>query len=69
MSTGMRKQKVGEVRPAGPHHVRGRSIIDLPYLSVMVMDLEDWPDRFAMEVGEERLLSSVRRSWGRRSRP
>ena len=40
------------------------AIVDLPNMSVMVMGLDDWPIRHATEIGEERLLRSVKNSLG-----
>ena len=40
------------------------AIIDLPNISVMVMGLEDWPLKDTVEIGEERLLASVREVLG-----
>ena len=53
--------KVGELRPSQILTTFGiGSIIDLPNLSVMAMGLEDWPVKDTVEIGEERLLASVR---------
>src|SRR5471032_2040283 len=57
--------KVGELRPSQALTTFGiGSIIDLPNLSVMVMGLEDWPLRDTVEIGEPRLLASVREVLG-----
>lgn len=57
--------KVGELRPSQAITTFGiGSIIDLPNLSVMVMGLEDWPLKDTVEIGEERLLASVREVLG-----
>jgi hypothetical protein len=57
--------KVGELRPSQILTTFGiGSIIDLPNLSVMVMGLEDWPLKDTVEIGEERLLASVRELLG-----
>jgi hypothetical protein len=57
--------KVGELRPSQALTTFGiGSIIDLPNLSVMVMGLEDWPLKDTVEVGEERLLGSVKEVLG-----
>ena len=64
-STGMRKSEVGELRPSQVLHTFGvGSIVDLPNMSVMVMGLEDWPIAHSTEIGEERLLLSVRNVLG-----
>lgn len=60
MSEGKRC-KVGELRPSQALTTFGiGSIIDLPNLSVMVMGLEDWPFKDTVEIGEQRLLASVK---------
>jgi len=57
--------KVGELRPSQILTTFGiGSIIDLPNLSVMVMGLEDWPLKDTVEIGEERLLASVKEVLG-----
>jgi len=57
--------KVGEMRPSQVLTTFGiGSLIDLPNLSVMVMGLEDWPTKDTVEIGEERLLASVREVLG-----
>ncbi len=63
------KQKVGELRPSQIMFTYGvGAIVDLPYLSVIVMGLEDWPadPGLAREISEERLLRSVHRRLGPR---
>ena len=40
------------------------SLVDLPNLSVMVMGLESWPESYATEIGEERLLLSAQQVLG-----
>lgn len=57
--------KVGELRPSQALTTFGiGSIIDLPNLSVMVMGLEDWPLKDTVEIGELRLLASVKEVLG-----
>lgn len=57
--------KVGELRPSQALTTFGvGAIIDLPHLSVMVMGLEDWPLKDTVELGEPRLLASVKRVLG-----
>jgi hypothetical protein len=57
--------KVGELRPSQVLTTFGiGSIIDLPNISVMVMGMEDWPLKDTVEIGEERLLLSVREILG-----
>src|SRR5713101_7282602 len=66
MTTKEKKRcKVGELRPSQVLTTFGiGAIIDLPNISVMVMGLEDWPMRDTVEIGEERLLASVRDALG-----
>lgn len=57
--------KVGELRPSQVITTYGiGSIIDLPNLSVMVMGLDDWPLKDTVEIGEQRLLASVKEVLG-----
>src|SRR6266851_664968 len=57
--------KVGELRPSQALTTFGiGSIIDLPNLSVMVMGLEDWLLKDTVEIGEQRLLASVKEVLG-----
>src|SRR5262249_61805186 len=61
----MRKSEVGELRPSQVLTTFGiGSLVDLPNLSVMVMGLESWPDSYATEIGEERLLLSAEQVLG-----
>lgn len=61
----MRKSEVGELRPSQALLTFGvGSLVDLPNLSVLVMGLEDWPIAHSTEIGEERLLQSVKRMLG-----
>jgi len=65
MSVASNKADVGEVRPSQVMTTFGvGSIIDLPYLSIMVMGLDDWQTLHAAEVADERLLLSVQESLG-----
>ena len=58
--------KVGELRPSQALTTFGIGpIIDLPNLSVMVMGLEDWPFKDTVEIGEQRLLASVKEVLGK----
>ena len=60
-----RKSQVGELRPSQVLTTFGiGSVIDLPYLSVMVMGLEDWPTSYSSEIAESRLLQSVQKMLG-----
>ncbi len=57
--------KVGELRPSQALTTYGvGAIIDLPNLSVMVMGLEDWPLKDTSEIGEQRLLATVKEVLG-----
>ncbi|MGB7719808.1 MAG: hypothetical protein WBL65_07895, partial [Bryobacteraceae bacterium] len=59
------RTNVGEVRPNQLILTYGvGSVIELPYLSAMVMGLEDWPAARAVTIFEERLLRAVRRQLG-----
>lgn len=60
MSTTRKKYRVGELRPSQILFTYGvGSIIDLPYISTMVMGLDDWENPYPTIVGEERLLQAV----------
>lgn len=62
---GQKRCKVGELRPSQALTTFGiGAIIDLPHLSVMVMGLEDWPLKDTVEIGEQRLLASVKEALG-----
>lgn len=66
-SSTIKKSEVGELRPSQLLLTFGvGSIVDLPNMSVMVMGLDDWPIRYATEVGEERLLLSVKNALDRK---
>ncbi len=57
MSATRKKYRVGELRPSQVLFRYGvGSIVDLPYISTMVMGLEDWENPYPTMVGEERLL-------------
>jgi hypothetical protein len=65
MSVTVNKADVGEVRPSQVMTTFGvGSVIDLPYLSILVMGLDDWQTPYAAEVADERLLRSVQESLG-----
>lgn len=65
MKNEVKRHKVGELRPSQVLSTYGvGSIIDLPHLSVMVMGLDDWPLKDTLEIGEKRLLASVREVLG-----
>src|SRR5438128_3633718 len=62
---GQKRCKVGELRPSQALTTFGiGAIIDLPHLSVMVMGLEDWQLKDTVEIGEQRLLASVKEVLG-----
>lgn len=57
--------RVGQLRPSQLIHSFGiGGLIDLPHLSVIVNGLQDWDERRAAEVTEERLLNLVRQRPG-----
>lgn len=57
--------RVGELRPSQLLITYGvGAVVDLPYLSAMVMGLEDWPTTYSEVVNEPRLLAAVRRQLG-----
>ena len=61
MSATRKKYRVGELRPSQVLFTYGiGSIVDLPYISTMVMGLDDWENPYPAMVGEERLLQAVR---------
>jgi hypothetical protein len=61
----VKRCNVGELRPSQALTTFGiGAIIDLPNLSVMVMGLEDWPLKDTVEIGEQRLLASVKEVLG-----
>src|SRR5258708_12637376 len=67
MSTTRKKYRVGELRPSQVLFTYGiGSIVDLPYISTMVMGLDDWENPYPAMVGEERLLQAVRAVLGPR---
>jgi len=60
-------QRVGELRPSQMMYAFGvGAVVDLPYLSVMVLGLDDWPadPGLAPPISEERLLRAVRWTLG-----
>src|SRR5947209_8210242 len=65
MSTTRKKYRIGELRPSQVLFTYGiGSIVDLPYISTMVMGLDDWENPHPITVGEERLLQAVRTMLG-----
>src|SRR5260221_7563214 len=61
MSATRKKYRVGELRPSQVLFTYGiGSIVDLPYISTMVMGLDDRENPYPAMVGEERLLQAVR---------
>src|SRR6266536_815348 len=66
MNVTRKKYRVGELRPSQVLFTYGvGSIVDLPYISTMVMGLDDWENPYPVQVGEERLLQAVRSILGR----
>ena len=58
--------KVGELRPSQLLYSFGvGSIIELPFITVMVMGLDDWPIESSKSIVEPRLLSLVQKYLGR----
>ncbi len=65
MSTTRKKYRVGELRPSQILFTYGvGAIVDLPYISTMVMGLDDWENPYPIMIGEERLLQAVRAMLG-----
>jgi hypothetical protein len=55
-----KKYRVGELRPSQVLFTYGiGSIVDLPYISTIVMGLDDWENPYPTLIGEERLLQAV----------
>jgi hypothetical protein len=66
MNVTRKKYRVGELRPSQVLFTYGiGSIVDLPFISTMVMGLDDWENPYPVQVGEERLLQAVRSILGR----
>ncbi len=60
MTTTRKKYRVGELHPSQVLFTYGiGSIVDLPYISTIVMGLDDWEHPSPEIVGEERLLQAV----------
>ena len=60
MSMIRKKHRVGELRPTQVLFTYGiGSIVDLPYISTIVMGLDDWEHPYPTLIGEERLLQAV----------
>src|SRR5579859_6405908 len=60
MSATRKKYRVGELRPSQVLFTYGvGSIVDLPYISAMVMGLDDWEHPHPVIINEERLLQTV----------
>src|SRR5487761_1558991 len=61
MTATKKRYRVGELRPSQVLFTYGiGSIVDLPYISTIVMGLDDWEQPSPTTIGEERLLQSVR---------
>jgi len=62
-----RRIALGELRPSQLLHTYGvGAVIDLPFLSVMVMGLDDWEEfwKSSKPITEDRLLAQVRKQLG-----
>src|SRR6185437_4632628 len=60
-----RKTLVGELRPSQLLHTFGiGAIVDLPYISAIVMGIDDWDAQQAKPIVEERVLAAVRAQLG-----
>ncbi len=61
MTATRKKYRVGELTPSQVLFTYGiGSIVDLPYISTIVMGLDDWEHPYPTVIGEERLLQVVR---------
>ncbi len=61
MNNTRKKFRVGELRPSQVLFTYGiGAVIDLPFISTMVMGLEDWINPYPHAIGEERLLQAVK---------
>ncbi len=61
MSGSRNKYRVGELRPSQILFSYGiGAIVDLPYISTMVMGLDDWENPSPAMIGEDRLLQAVK---------
>lgn len=61
MTTTRKKHRVGELRPSQTLFTYGiGAIVDLPFISTIVMGLDDWEHPYPVVIQEERLLQSVR---------
>ena len=61
MNITRKKYRVGELRPSQVLFTYGiGAIVDLPYISTMVMGLDDWKNPYPEPIGEERLLQAVK---------
>ncbi|HXZ04168.1 MAG TPA: DUF1998 domain-containing protein [Ktedonobacteraceae bacterium] len=61
MNNTRKKFRVGELRPSQVLFTYGiGAVVDLPFISTMVMGLEDWINPHPQPIGEERLLQAVK---------
>src|SRR5207245_3809884 len=61
MNITRKKFRVGELRPSQILFTYGiGAVVDLPYISTIVMGLEDWLNPYPEPIGEERLLQAVK---------
>ncbi len=57
---------LGELRPSQFIFTFGvGALLDLPQLSVMILGLQDWNERYSREINEDRLLAALQRRLGR----
>src|SRR5438552_7447167 len=61
MNNTRKKFRVGELRPSQVLFTYGiGAVVDLPFISTIVMGLEDWVNPYPEPIGEERLLQGVK---------
>ena len=61
MNNTRKKFRVGELRPSQVLFTYGiGAVVDLPFISTIVMGLEDWVNPYPEPIGEERLLQAVK---------
>src|SRR5437660_11451131 len=61
MNNTRKKFRVGELRPSQVLFTYGiGAVVDLPFISTIVMGLEDWLNPYPEPIGEERLLQAVK---------
>ncbi len=61
MNDTRKKFRVGELRPSQVLFTYGiGAVVDLPFISTIVMGLEDWLNPYPEPIGEERLLQAIK---------